>query len=126
MAAAFATCSRRAGEACCRSCAPSATGALRTSRARVRKWTRCPAPVTSLFMPRHDQRHDARQKLDADLHIVDIESGVEFHAEAIDTCGGGLSFHAAMEPALGAEMEVTVPGRSLSVFKVLRISAAAS
>jgi hypothetical protein len=74
-------------------------------------------------MPRQDQRSDARQKLDANLYVVDIESGVEFSAEAIDTCRGGLSFHASMEPALGAEMEVTVPGRGPSAFKVLRIDA---
>jgi hypothetical protein len=75
-------------------------------------------------MPRQDQRSDARSKLDANLYVVDIESGVEFQAEAIDTCRGGLAFHSPMEPAMGAELEVTVPGRGASAFKVLRIDAA--
>ena len=74
-------------------------------------------------MPQQDQRSDSRRKLDADLYVVDIESGVEFRAEAIDTCRGGLAFHAPMEPALGAEMEVTMPGGAPSAFKVLRIDA---
>jgi hypothetical protein len=75
-------------------------------------------------MPRHDQRSDVRIALESDVYVVDIESGVEFHADAIDTCRGGLSFHAPMEPALGAEMEVTFPGRPATAFRVLRIDMA--
>jgi hypothetical protein len=73
-------------------------------------------------MPRHDHRHDARAPLAAPLHVVDIESGVEFPAAAIDGTGTGLAFDAPMEPALGAEMEVTFrDSGASSLFKVLRI-----
>jgi hypothetical protein len=75
-------------------------------------------------MSTREQRREARSKLNADLYVVDIDSGIEFRAEAIDTCRGGLSFHATLEPALGADMEVTIPGRATSAFKVLRIDAA--
>jgi hypothetical protein len=76
-------------------------------------------------MPRSDQRRDTRQPLQTSLQIVDIESGIEFRAESLDTCSGGLAFHAPMEPALGAELEVTFgePGAPSSAFKVLRINA---
>jgi hypothetical protein len=73
-------------------------------------------------MSRHDQRTAARTKLNARLYVVDIESGVELEVEAIDSSPGGLAFHSALEPALGAEMDVTVPGRPRSAFTVLRIA----
>ena len=75
-----------------------------------------------------DQRHDRRSPLAARLHVVDIESGVEFPADALDTSPHGLAFSAAMEPALGAEMEVTFQGATAeaSLFKVRRVDAGAS
>jgi hypothetical protein len=75
-------------------------------------------------MSTFDQRHDSRAPLAAMLHVVDIESGIEFPAAAIDGTGTGLAFRARMEPALGAELEVTFLGSgSASLFKVLRIDA---
>jgi hypothetical protein len=72
-----------------------------------------------------DQRQQERTRHETGVHVVDIESGVEFPAETIDVSRGGLCFHASMEPALGAEMEISFGGRSdsKSLFKVLRIDA---
>lgn len=69
-----------------------------------------------------EQRRAPRTRLDATIEVVDIESGIEFRAETIDTCSAGLSFRAPMEPAMGAELEVTLEGQPRAAFKVLRIS----
>ena len=54
-----------------------------------------------------DQRRHSRSLIHTPVEVLDIESGVDFHAESIDVSPGGLAFHAPMEPALGADMEVT-------------------
>ncbi len=73
-------------------------------------------------MSKLDQRHDARAPLSASLHVVDIESGIEFPADAIDGTGTGLAFRSTMEPALGAELEVTFcESGAPSLFRVLRV-----
>jgi len=75
-------------------------------------------------MSTFDQRHDPRAPLNASLRVVDIESGIEFPADAIDGTGTGLAFKARMEPALGAELEVTfTESGAPSLFKVLRVDA---
>ena len=70
-----------------------------------------------------DQRRHPRSSIHTPVEVVDIESGVDFHAESIDVSPGGLRFHAAMEPALGAEMEVTLRdvGTRPTKFVVTRI-----
>lgn len=75
-----------------------------------------------------DQRQHPRSAIHTAVEVIDIESGVDFHAVSIDVSPRGLSFHAPMEPALGAEMEVTLPnvGTSAVQFKVLRVEAVAS
>jgi hypothetical protein len=70
-----------------------------------------------------EQRQHSRSSVHTPVEVVDIESGIDFRAEAIDLSPAGLSFHAPMEPAMGAEMEVNLPfigtaGR----FTVLRIT----
>lgn len=74
-------------------------------------------------MPKPDQRRQPRSPIHTAVEVVDIESGVDFHAESIDVSSNGLSFHAPMEPAMGAEMEVTLPtqGTRPARFTVLRI-----
>ena len=58
-----------------------------------------------------EQRQDDRQDLDAtSLCVVDVESGVEFEGEGRNLSGRGLLFHAAMEPAVGADLQVTMSG----------------
>ena len=71
-------------------------------------------------MSQPNQRRFNRSSIDSPLEVLDIESGIGFRAEAVDVCDGGLSFRAPMEPALGAEMYVTLDGTA-SEFKVLRI-----
>lgn len=70
-----------------------------------------------------DQREHPRSPIHTAVEVIDIESGVDFHAETIDVSPQGLSFHAPMEPALGAEMEVTLShvGTPRAFFTVLRI-----
>jgi len=74
-------------------------------------------------MTQPNQRHSSRSSLDSPVEVVDIESGIGFRASGVDVSDGGLSFHAPMEPALGAEMYVKVgdPNAAPSEFKVLRI-----
>ena len=58
-----------------------------------------------------EQRQDDRQHLeDTSLSVVDLESGVEFEGEGKNFSGRGLLFHAAMEPVVGADMQVTMSG----------------
>ena len=59
-----------------------------------------------------EQRQDDRQDLDAaSLSVVDVESGVEFEGEGKNLSGHGLLFHASMEPAVGADLQVTMSGK---------------
>lgn len=73
-----------------------------------------------------DQRSRSRSPIHTRVEVVDVESGVDFHAESIDLSSNGLAFHAPMEPALGAEMQVVLPalGTGPVGFTVLRIDAA--
>ena len=74
-------------------------------------------------MSQPNQRHATRLSLDTSVEVVDIESGIGFRASGLDVSDGGLSFHAPMEPAMGAQMQVTLSngdGRQ-SDFKVLRV-----
>lgn len=58
-----------------------------------------------------EQRQDDRQDLDAtSLCVVDVESGVEFEGAGKNLSGRGLLFHASMEPAVGADLQVTMAG----------------
>lgn len=74
-------------------------------------------------MTQPNQRHSSRSSLDSPVEVVDIESGIGFRARGLDMSDGGLSFHAPMEPALGAQMQVTLGegNAARSEFKVLRI-----
>ncbi len=74
-------------------------------------------------MTQPNQRHSNRSSLDAEVEVIDIESGIDFRAEGIDVSESGLSFHASMEPALGAQMQVKLGGggAAQAEFKVLRI-----
>jgi hypothetical protein len=71
-----------------------------------------------------EQRQDDRQDLEAtSLSVVDLESGVEFEGEGKNLSGHGLLFHAAMEPAVGADMQVTLTGEKpmRASIRVLRV-----
>jgi hypothetical protein len=58
-----------------------------------------------------DQRQADRTPLeDTTVEVVDLESGVEFSGRAHDVSSGGLSFRAAMEPPVGADMKVKLSG----------------
>lgn len=58
-----------------------------------------------------EQRQDDREHLEAtSISVVDLESGVEFEGDGKNLSGQGLLFHAAMEPAVGADMLVTLSG----------------
>jgi hypothetical protein len=58
-----------------------------------------------------EQRHDSRSLLHAtQVSLVDVESGVEFAASGKNLSSGGVAFHADLEPALGADMRVSVGG----------------
>lgn len=73
-------------------------------------------------MTQHDQRNSSRSSLDSDVEVEDIESGIGFRATGVDISEGGLSFHAPMEPALGADMYVKLAAdRAPTPFKVVRI-----
>ena len=68
-----------------------------------------------------EQRMDDREPLEATpLNVVDVESGVEFDAEAMNRSGRGLLFHASMEPPVGADLQVTMSGQRSKV-RVLRV-----
>lgn len=67
-----------------------------------------------------EQRQDDRQDLDTSLSVIDLESGVEFAGEARNVSGHGLMFHASMEPAVGADMQVTLSGKKSNI-RVLRV-----
>ena len=71
-------------------------------------------------MTQPNQRHSSRSSLDSSVEVLDIESGIDFRASGLDVSEGGLSFHAPMEPAMGAQMQVKV-GETAAEFKVLRI-----
>jgi hypothetical protein len=59
-----------------------------------------------------EQRQADRHSLeDTAVSVMDLESGVEFSGEGHDLSGTGLSFHASMEPPVGAELKVTLQGR---------------
>lgn len=59
-----------------------------------------------------EQRQDDREHLEAtSISVVDLESGVEFEGDGKNLSGHGLLFHAAMEPAVGADMQVTLCGQ---------------
>jgi hypothetical protein len=74
-------------------------------------------------MNQPNQRRFNRSSIDSPVEVLDIESGIGFRATGVDVSDGGLSFKAPMEPALGAEMYVTLGGGSAtpSEFKVVRI-----
>ncbi len=74
-------------------------------------------------MTQSDQRNSSRSSLDSDVEVLDIESGIGFRASGVDISDGGLSFHAPMEPALGADMYVKLGSTPAepAEFKVLRI-----
>lgn len=72
-------------------------------------------------MTNPNQRHANRSSLDRQIEVLDIESGIGFRAEGVDVSEGGLAFHAPMEPAMGAQMYVTVRGAAQAQFKVLRV-----
>ena len=74
-------------------------------------------------MTQPNQRQSSRSSLDSPVEVVDIESGIGFRAVGVDVSDGGLSFHAPMEPALGAQMEVKFGdgNAAASEFRVLRI-----
>ncbi|MBK7859227.1 MAG: PilZ domain-containing protein [Archangiaceae bacterium] len=70
-----------------------------------------------------EQRQHPRTPFQTTVEVIDIESGVDFLAESIELSPRGLSFLAPMEPALGAEMEVTLRrvGTAPARFTALRI-----
>ncbi len=71
-----------------------------------------------------EQRQDDRQDVEAvSLSVIDLESGVEFAGEARNVSGRGLMFHASMEPAIGADMQVMLSGKKSNI-RVLRVEAA--
>lgn len=57
---------------------------------------------------RHDERHSLE---DTSVHVEDVESGVEFTGEARNVSGDGLCFDTALEPPVGAEMNVELGGK---------------
>lgn len=71
-----------------------------------------------------EQRRSPRALFTTDIAVIDVESGVDFTGQALDASEGGLAFYAKMEPALGAEMEVIVPGMTpcRAVFTAARIN----
>lgn len=69
-----------------------------------------------------EQREEERHDFEATLSVVDVESGVEFEAEAKNLSGRGLLFHAAMEPPVGADLQVSLAGARKTI-RVLRVEA---
>ena len=75
-----------------------------------------------------EQRQDDRQHLeDTSIAVIDLESGVEFEGDGKNVSGRGLLFHAAMEPAIGADMQVTLSGATSmkARIQVVRVQPAA-
>ncbi|MDP1829003.1 MAG: PilZ domain-containing protein [Archangium sp.] len=71
-----------------------------------------------------EQRQDDREHLEAtSVSVLDLESGVEFEGDGKNLSGHGLLFHAAMEPVVGADMQVTLSGRKSmkASVRVLRV-----
>jgi hypothetical protein len=58
-----------------------------------------------------EQRESERSELDATVAVVDVESGVEFSGAGRDVSASGISFHAELEPPVGADMLVTLKGK---------------
>ena len=71
-------------------------------------------------MTQPNQRHSTRSSLDSVVDVVDIESGIGFRANVMNVSDSGVLLEAPMEPAMGAEMYVSLAGTQ-SEFKVLRI-----
>ena len=72
-----------------------------------------------------EQRQDDRQHLeDTSIAVVDLESGVEFEGDGKNLSSRGLLFHAGLEPAVGADMQVTLSGqKSMKArIQVVRVS----
>jgi hypothetical protein len=80
-----------------------------------------PAPMST------EQRSASRQQIPGThVAIVDVESGVEFDATAHDVSPEGLRFLSALEPPVGADMQVTLSGgaalrASLHVVRVTKV-----
>jgi hypothetical protein len=75
-----------------------------------------------------EQRQDDRLTLeDTTVAVVDHESGVEFSGHGHDVSRAGLSFHASMEPPVGAELQVTLRGEQnlVGALQVTRVAAKA-
>jgi PilZ domain len=64
-----------------------------------------------------------RPLLDTQIALVDVESGVEFSGAGTDVSDSGISFHSNLEPALGADMSVTLNGNKAlnAEMKVTRV-----
>jgi hypothetical protein len=67
-----------------------------------------------------EQRQDNREVFETSLAVIDLESGVEFAGDVKNRSKHGLLFHAALEPALGADMQLTLEGRRASI-QVVRV-----
>ncbi len=79
-------------------------------------------------MSQPNQRQSTRLTLEGTtVGVVDVESGIEFCADARTLSGEGLSFRSALEPSVGADMQVVLRGTHPEVkplralFKVLRV-----
>lgn len=75
-----------------------------------------------------EQRQDDRLTLeDTTVAVVDHESGVEFSGQGHDVSSAGLSFHASMEPPVGADLQVTLRGEKnlVGALRVTRVAAKA-
>lgn len=76
-------------------------------------------------MSRVEQRSAPRLTQPAAVAVVDVESGVDFRGELTDQSEGGVKFRAALEPAVGADMHVTVfegaAPQSTAEVRVLRV-----
>lgn len=74
---------------------------------------------------KHEQRSDSRTQMNGThVSIVDRESGVAFDGAAHDVSSDGLMFLSALEPPLGADMDVTVDGAPTATLHVLRVTKA--
>lgn len=80
-------------------------------------------------MSTREQRQDPRQPLQqVHVEVVDVESGVEFAADGKDLSAQGLAIHTVLEPAMGADMQVTVHGETpvRATLQVTRVEPTAS